>query len=205
MSPVEFSVQSGSVSPLTRQRWAWVGNLGWLPDGRGLVVNAMDLKSAHQQIEFLSHVDGQTRWITTDTSDYLGVSLTADSKILATVQQKLSFDAWTMHIADPGSAKPITAGGNSGETTWTADAKIVFQKIMGRGEMNIWMIDSDGSKERQMTANAGRINVLPHVSPDGRFIVFVSERTGSAHIWRMDIDGSNPKQLTNDSDDYPCP
>jgi Tol biopolymer transport system component/DNA-binding winged helix-turn-helix (wHTH) protein len=203
MSPVEFSVQSGSVSPLTSQHWAWVGNLGWLPDGRGLVVNAMDLKSAHQQIEFLSHVNGQTRWITTDTSDYLGVSLTADSKILATVQQKLSFDAWTMHIADPGSAKPINAGGNSGETTWSPDGKIVFQKIIGRGEMNIWVISSDGSQEEQMTANEGRINVLPHVSPDNRFIVFVSERTGSAHVWRMDIDGSNPKQLTDDSDDYP--
>jgi Tol biopolymer transport system component len=78
----------------------------------------------------------------------------------------------------------------------------VFQKIMGQGEMNIWVMDSDGSNARQLTANAGRINALPRVSPDGRYIVFVSERTGTAHLWRMDIDGNNPKQLTNSPDDY---
>jgi len=41
-----------------------------------------------------------------------------------------------------------------------------------------------------------RDNVKPSVSPDGRYIVFVSNRTGDRCVWRMDIDGSNPKQLT---------
>src|SRR5262249_6577858 len=35
------------------------------------------------------------------------------------------------------------------------------------------------------------------VSPDGRYIVFATDRSGGT-IWRMDIDGSNPKQLTPD-------
>ena len=35
-----------------------------------------------------------------------------------------------------------------------------------------------------------------HVSPDGRYIVFSSNRTGNFNIWRMNIDGSNPVQLT---------
>jgi len=80
MSPLEFSVQDGSVRPLTKQRWAWVGNLAWLSDGSGLITNAMDLTSTHQHIGFVSYPDGQLRRITTDTNDYRGVSLTADSK-----------------------------------------------------------------------------------------------------------------------------
>jgi Tol biopolymer transport system component len=41
-----------------------------------------------------------------------------------------------------------------------------------------------------------RDNGNPSVSPDGRYIVFASNRTGNRCVWRMDIDGSNPKQLT---------
>jgi Tol biopolymer transport system component len=35
------------------------------------------------------------------------------------------------------------------------------------------------------------------MSPDGRYIVFASNRTGPFNIWRMDSDGGNQKQLTD--------
>jgi TolB protein len=50
-----------------------------------------------------------------------------------------------------------------------------------------------------LTFDAGD-NFSPSVSPDGRYIVFASTRTGSRCIWRTDIDGSNPKQLTDGID-----
>jgi Tol biopolymer transport system component/DNA-binding winged helix-turn-helix (wHTH) protein len=202
MSPLEFSVQSGSEHSLANKRLAWLGNLVWLPHGRGLIVNAMDLNSTHPQIGFFSFSDRQLRRITTDTNDYRGVSITADFRTFATVEQKLSFDSWVTPVANTASAKPITSGGNSGEEMWTPNGKIVFQKIMGQGEMNIWVMESDGSNARQLTADAGRINIFPRASPDGRYIVFISERSGTAHLWRMDLEGNNPKQLTNSSEDY---
>src|SRR6185295_18474177 len=42
-----------------------------------------------------------------------------------------------------------------------------------------------------------RSNVWPAVSPDGKYIVFTSDRSGTLHLWRIDRDGSNPVQLTN--------
>ncbi|PYS47389.1 MAG: hypothetical protein DMF68_16160, partial [Acidobacteria bacterium] len=42
----------------------------------------------------------------------------------------------------------------------------------------------------------------PTVSPDGRYILFASNRPGFPSIWRMDIDGGNLKQLTNGPEDY---
>ncbi|MEO7674432.1 MAG: hypothetical protein ABIU09_10205, partial [Pyrinomonadaceae bacterium] len=41
-----------------------------------------------------------------------------------------------------------------------------------------------------------RSNFSPAVTPDSRYIVFVSTRSGSPGIWRIDIDGGNPFSLT---------
>jgi Tol biopolymer transport system component len=38
---------------------------------------------------------------------------------------------------------------------------------------------------------------LPEITADGRYMVFISTRTGTYQLWRMDIDGGNLKQLTD--------
>ena len=53
----------------------------------------------------------------------------------------------------------------------------------------------DGSEQRQLTVNAGG-NVTPAVTPDNRYIVFISTRNGG-QVWRMNMDGSNQVQLTS--------
>ena len=48
----------------------------------------------------------------------------------------------------------------------------------------------------QLTHDGGR-NDFPSWAPDGRHIVFQSNRSGSLQIWSMLADGTNQKQLTN--------
>jgi Tol biopolymer transport system component len=57
-------------------------------------------------------------------------------------------------------------------------------------------MNADGSNRKQLTSKAGS-NHNPVVSPDGRSIIFTSDRSGSRHVWRMNIDGSDQRQLTN--------
>jgi len=57
-------------------------------------------------------------------------------------------------------------------------------------------MESDGANPRQLTANAGRLNQSPCPSVDGRYIVFVSERSGTGQLWRIETDGAHPTQLT---------
>jgi len=61
---------------------------------------------------------------------------------------------------------------------------------------DFYTMDLDGSNRVQLTANAGKDNVQPVVSDDGRYVVFTSNRGGTRQIWRMDTDGRNQKQLT---------
>ena len=72
-----------------------------------------------------------------------------------------------------------------------ANGRIVFGVEQG----DIWSISPDGGEKRQLTANSKR-NFYPIGSKDGKFVFFVSNRTGSNQVWRMDADGSGQIQLT---------
>ena len=63
---------------------------------------------------------------------------------------------------------------------------------------------TDGKNRKQLTANHAT-NVSPVVSPDGRYIVFVSWQNGRRNLWRMNLDGSNPVRLTSGlADSFPA-
>jgi Tol biopolymer transport system component len=142
------------------------------------------------QIGYLSYPNGEVRRITSDLNSYIGVSLTADSRALATVQWETSSDAWVAPIAEADSAKPITSGGHTLSPTWSLDGRIICLKDVG-GVHNVWVMESDGHNARQLTFNTESVSYFPRVSPDGHYIVY----TGN-HIQRVDMDGNNPKQLT---------
>ncbi len=196
---IEMPVQGGLEKPLNKKQWTqqWMGlwDLAWLPDRRALILSTNVTEG--RVINYVPNGKGEVRRITTDTNDYEGVSLTADSHVLATVQEKASFDSWVVPLADVRNAKPITSGGNSAREAWSPDGTVLYDRRGGQGETNVWAMQPDGSNARQLTLSAGLINQAPRASPDGRYIVFISDRSGFPQIWRMDIDGNNPKQLTN--------
>jgi eukaryotic-like serine/threonine-protein kinase len=197
-SLVEVPVQGGAQRPLTQKRWYGVGDLAWVPDGRALVAEMQEQSGGPLQIAYVSYANGDVRKITSDLNFYEGVSVTADARVLATVQFEISGDAWVAPMVALDSAKPITANGNAGGATWSPAGRIVyFNWPRGREGGNIWMMGPDGGNPKQLTSNTEGVNRYPRVSPDGHYIVFKSDRTGSPQIWRMDSDGNNPKQLTN--------
>jgi Tol biopolymer transport system component len=204
----EVPVQGGAARSLTQKRWYWVSDLAWVPDGRGLVFNTQDKFNGPSQVWYVSYANGEVRRITRDLNYYAGSSVTADSRVVATVQIEFSSDVWVARLAASDSAKPITSDGHRGWPTWSPDGTIVYYNYpRGREEgADIWLMGSDGSNPKQLTSNTGGGNFSPRVSRDGHYIVFISDRTGGHQIWRMDSDGNNPKQLTDSPlQDYGVP
>ena len=77
--------------------------------------------------------------------------VTADSRVVATVQGESLDDAWVAPMAALGSAKPITSHGSLNDPTWSPDGRIVY---CGGVDGNIWVMGSDGSNPKQLTSNA---------------------------------------------------
>ena len=192
----------GPERSLTSQRWLAVLAAAWLADGRGLVLALMERPATNAQIYYLSYPGGELRRITNDLNHYTGVSATADSSVVVTVQRDLVANLWVAPVDQPAEARQITSGaarqdGAEG-VSWTPDGRIVFTSAAS-GSPELWMTGADGSAARQLTSDRSAA-LFPRACPDGRTILFTSLRvTGSIHVWRMDPDGGNLRQVTSGS------
>jgi TolB protein len=63
------------------------------------------------------------------------------------------------------------------------------------GAQDIYLMDIASKQWVQLTHDGGR-NDFPCWSPDGRHIIFQSNRSGTTQIWTMLADGTSQKQLT---------
>ncbi|WP_376785818.1 TolB family protein, partial [Kaistella carnis] len=63
-------------------------------------------------------------------------------------------------------------------------------------EFDIYVADLKGKITKKLTDSPG-YDAEAVGSPDGKYIVFTSMRSGDLELWRMDIDGKNLKQLTS--------
>ncbi len=190
---VEIDVESGQERLLVKPNWFNARQLQWLPDGSGLLMCVKEKLSSRDQIWQMSYPDADVHKVTDDMNNYLLFSLTADASKMIGVQAELSSNVWVSPNTDGSDAKTVAAG--RGKLTWTPDGKIVYVSRSGVG-WDVWQANADGTEPRQLTFNSG-VNDYPAVSPDGRYIVFHSDRTGADHLWRMNLDGSNQVQLTN--------
>ncbi|MDD2197878.1 MAG: PDZ domain-containing protein [Bacteroidales bacterium] len=69
---------------------------------------------------------------------------------------------------------------------------------------DIWTVDSNGGDARQLTSHKG-LELFPKISPDGKWIAFSAEYSGSRQVFIMPSQGGTPQQLTfyNDAGEMP--
>lgn len=81
---------------------------------------------------------------------------------------------------------------------WSPDSKkIVYYTEKGDQKDQIWTINADGSNQTLLTNNIGH-NTFPSFSPDGKLIIFNSNRDEKQAIYMMNsLDGSNLKPLAD--------
>ncbi|HEX8290955.1 MAG TPA: DPP IV N-terminal domain-containing protein, partial [Pyrinomonadaceae bacterium] len=100
---------------------------------------------------------------------------------------------WTIG-RDGGTAVKLSTGSDQDEQpAWSPDGtKIAFVRNASSATAQVWVMDADGSNQRNLSNNEWLFNRYPAWSPDGSRIVF--QRWND--LWVMDADGSNQTQIT---------
>lgn len=83
------------------------------------------------------------------------------------------------------------------EGTWMSldvspDGKTIVFDLLG----DLYTLPIAGGRATRLTSGMA-FNRQPRYSPDGRHIVFISDRGGSANVWVANSDGSRARQLSN--------
>jgi TolB protein len=77
---------------------------------------------------------------------------------------------------------------------------LLAQRLVRPNRMELWIMNSDGSNQRQIT-NLGGANFAPFFTPDGRKIIFSSNhhtdpRAGNFDLFLIGVDGQGLEQIT---------
>jgi Tol biopolymer transport system component len=147
-------------------------------------------------------------------------TLSPDGKtIVFTSLKDGDLDIYTMRVDGSKIRRLTTAPGYDGGPFFTPDGKqIVYrayhptdstelktyrallgQRLVRPNKMEIWMMNADGSNQRQIT-NLGGANFAPFMTPDGRRIIFSSNyknpRSGNFDLYLVNTDGTGLEQVT---------
>jgi dipeptidyl aminopeptidase/acylaminoacyl peptidase len=176
----------------------------WSPDGRYLYF--LSDRGGSQNIwrvridEESGRVQGQPEPVGAPSKSVSGLSLSGDGHriLYATDDSQANVD---MVELDPeagvvlGGLKPVTGGSWS---ILTADispdgGRIAF--YTQAPEEEIFVVPISGGEPRQLTRDTYKDRV-PRWSPDGRSILFYSNRSGKYEAWKIGADGGGLEQLT---------
>ncbi|MGI9181659.1 MAG: amidohydrolase family protein [Longimicrobiaceae bacterium] len=90
---------------------------------------------------------------------------------------------------------------STSEGTWVSvdlspDGRWIVFDLLG----HIYRMPATGGEAQVLTQNSGvAVNFHPRYSPDGRQIVFVSDRKGQNNLWIMEADGTSPRAVFTDN------
>ena len=204
----EVNVADKVERKISSDRWRNISSIAWLADGSGLLASARDRASvagSPNQIWHISYPDGKARRVTNDLNYYTELSIAADAPMVVAAIMNKSSNIWIVPEADVSKSTmvPVTNfTGNEG-VAWTPDGRILFSSTE-RENRDIWTSNADGSNAKQLTFDPGA-DLYPSATPDGRYIVFESNRGVKWGIWRMNMDGSNPVALVQNAGENGAP
>jgi Tol biopolymer transport system component len=193
-------VEDGQTKQLTNLDWKLVYNLVWRPDSRGLIAVAIDKAETLRHVWRVEYPGGAVSRLSSDLVDYgQALSISGDGRSLLAVQASAESNIWVAPSGDLSKARQISFSSINGAfgwngLEWTPDNRIVFVAGVTRNKA-IFTMSGEGGDIRQITSG-GFFDQQPTVSPDGRIVVFCSDRSGTYEIWQVNIDGTDLRQLT---------
>ena len=181
-----YDVDTGQSKNLATFKDEVLRRIHWLPNGSGLLALYQGRATSflRTQIGFISASDGQFQPVTKDTNSYQALTLSADGKTLATVQQKTIRNLNLLPAAGSG-AKPaepaLVQERDIDDFAWAPGGGFYVHEVL-----NLSHISADGTGKTVLLSNESVFGL--NACADGKTLLMSWIGQGGAigvHMWRM--------------------
>jgi Tol biopolymer transport system component len=145
---------------------------------------------------------GAPQQLTIGAGQDVEIAISRDGKRIAFSILRQNADIWRLPVS-PETGRPngapeevVTTTREDSRGAWSPDGKTVAFNSDRTGEMNIWLLDLESRRSKQITKGSGG-DFQANWSPDGKRIAFFSSRAGTADIWSVDIESGELDRLTS--------
>ncbi|MBL8115857.1 MAG: PD40 domain-containing protein, partial [Acidobacteria bacterium] len=136
---------------------------------------------------------GRIRTITTQSLGrlrYLSLSSDGTKMLYSAMAVSSNLQAVSLDAAGRPRGEPRSLTNETGRNTrpvYSPDgSRIAFSRFRPGGNEDIWIIERDGSGETQLTTSPA-VDTRPSWFPNGRSLVFFSNRDGKRALWQIDL------------------
>lgn len=117
-----------------------------------------------------------------------------------------NYDVYTIPV-NGGEEKRLTFAEDLDDgPEYSPCGQYIWFNSVRTGLMQVWRMKADGSEQTQMTFDDNRNSWFPHISPDGKWVVFIAYRKGDlkpnehlankqVELRLMSAEGGDPKTL----------
>jgi Tol biopolymer transport system component/DNA-binding winged helix-turn-helix (wHTH) protein len=199
----QMDLDQPEVKEVTNESWDICYRTVWSADGKGLFTIATKegdgYSTRRDQLYYIPLTGGKSRRMTFDESrlQMLSLSVTNEGAVLV-VPFNRSSQIWSMDAnGDTRSARQITTGLGDGRAGIApmADGRVAYVARTGEN-LSVWVMNSDGSDQRQLTAEPQYLEEL-RAGGDGRYLFFSAPEGRRNDLYRINTDGSEIRRVTS--------
>lgn len=175
-------------------------------DGKQIAISHGTKEDGRSRVYTLPFEGGTPTLLTPLAPSYLH-GWAPDKKYLAyCADRKGNFDVYIIPAEGGEEIRLTTAEGLDDGPEYSPCGEYIWFNSVRSGLMQVWRMKADGSEQTQMTFDETRNSWFPHISPDGKSIVYIAYKKGdvspgdhpankNVELFFMPAEGGEPKVL----------
>lgn len=177
------------------------------PNGRFVAVSHSEETDWHSRIYILPTTGGEPYKVTPVGPSYLH-GWSPDGRTLCYCAERSgNYDVYTIPVNGGAETRLTDAEGLDDGPEYSPCGEYIWFNSVRTGLMQAWRMKKDGSEQTQMTRHEDKNSWFPHVSPDGKKVVYIAYKKGDVapgdhpadkhvELRMMDAQGGSDRLLT---------